>query len=168
MGRKVLVALLVVATVGVVAAVAVASHGGFHADMKGYEEVPAVSTTGTGTFEATLATVRGDVAIRYVLEYSGLEGTAMASHIHFGQPDVNGGVSAFLCGGGDKPACPASGVVRGVVDRADIIGPEGQGIAPGEIEELIAAMEAEMTYVNVHTDKHPGGEIRGQFASDAT
>jgi hypothetical protein len=167
MRRKILVALVVVATVGVVTAVAVASHGGFHADQKGFDEVPAVSTTGTGTFNATLATVGSDPVIRYRLEYSGLEGTAMASHIHFGQPDVNGGISAFLCGGGGKPACPPSGVVRGVVDRGDIIGPGGQGIAPGEIEELIAAMEAEMTYVNVHTDKHPGGEIRGQVVPDA-
>jgi CHRD domain len=166
MGRRVLVALLVVATIGLVTTVAVAGHGGFHASLQGFDEVPAVSTTGTGTFEATLDTVRGHVVIRYVLQYSGLEGTAMAAHIHFGQPDVNGGVSAFLCGGGDKPACPPSGVVRGVVDRADVIGPEGQGIAPGEIEELIAAMEAGMSYVNVHTDKHPSGEIRGQVEPD--
>jgi hypothetical protein len=167
MGRKILVALLVVATVGMVTAVAVAGHGGFHASLKGFEEVPAISTTGTGTFEATLATVGGDPVIRYRLEYSGLEGTAMASHIHLGQPDVNGGVSAFLCGGGDKPACPPSGAVRGTVDRADVIGPAGQGIAAGEIEEIIAAMEAGMAYVNVHTDKHPGGEIRGQVEPDA-
>jgi hypothetical protein len=167
MGRRVSVALLVVATVGLVTTVAVAGHGGFHDSLEGFDEVPAVSTTGAGTFEATLDTVRGDVAIRYVLQYSGLEGMAMASHIHFGQPDVNGGIVAFLCGGGDKPACPTSGVVRGVVDRADVIGPAEQGIAAGEIEEAIAAMEAGMAYVNVHTDKHPGGEIRGQVGADA-
>jgi hypothetical protein len=166
MGRRVLVALLVVTTVGVITGVAVASHGGFHADLVGYEEVPSISTTGTGAFEATVITVQGNPAIQYRLEYSGLEGTAMASHIHFGQPDVNGGVSAFLCGGGDKPACPPSGEVRGRVDRRDVIGPEGQGIAPGEMGELIAAMEAGVTYVNVHTDKHPGGEIRGQVVPD--
>jgi hypothetical protein len=167
MGRKILVALLVVATVGVVTTVAVAGHGGFHGSLKGYEEVPAISTTGTGTFQATLATVGSDPVVRYRLEYSGLEGMVMASHIHFGQPDVNGGIVAFLCGGGDKPACPTSGVVRGVVDRADVIGPAGQGIAAGEIEEAIVAMEAGMAYVNVHTDKHPGGEIRGQVGADA-
>jgi hypothetical protein len=166
MGRRIVVAMLVVATLGVVATVAVASHGGFHASLKGYEEVPAVSTTGTGTFQATLATVGSDPVVRYRLEYSGLEGTAMAAHIHLGQRSVNGGIIAFLCGGGDKPACPPSGVVRGVIDRTDVIGPGGQGIAAGEIEEAIAAMEAGMSYVNVHTDKHPGGEIRGQVEPD--
>jgi hypothetical protein len=166
MGRKVLIAVLVVATVSVAATVAVAGHGGFHADLEGFEEVPAVSTTGGGTFEASTATVRGDIVIRYVLEYSGLEGTAMAAHIHLGQPSVNGGIIAFLCGGGDKPACPPSGEVRGTIDRTDIIGPEGQGIAPGEMEEAIAAMQAGVTYANVHTDKHPGGEIRGQVEAD--
>jgi hypothetical protein len=166
MGRRIVVAMLVVATLGVVATVAVASHGGFHASLKGYEEVPAVSTTGTGTFQATLATVGSDPVVRYRLEYSGLEGTAMAAHIHLGQRSVNGGIIAFLCGGGDKPACPPSGVVRGVIDRTDVIGPQGQGIAPGEIEEAIAAMQAGVTYANVHTDKHPGGEIRGQVEPD--
>jgi hypothetical protein len=166
MRRKVLVALLAVATVGVVTTVAVASHGGFHAALEGYEEVPSVSTTGNGTFDATLTTVGSDPVIRYVLEYSGLEGTAMAAHIHLGQRSVNGGIIAFLCGGGDKPACPPSGRVRGTIDPTDIIGPGGQGIAPGEMEEAIAAMEAGVTYANVHTDKHPGGEIRGLVEAD--
>lgn len=31
------------------------------------------------------------------------------AHIHVGRPGTNGGVAAFLCGGGDKPACPLSG-----------------------------------------------------------
>jgi hypothetical protein len=166
MGRRVLVALLVVATVGLVATVAAATHGGFHASLKGYEEVPAISTTGIGTFAANLTTVRSGPAIRYRLEYSALEGVAQAAHIHFGQRAVNGGIIAFLCGGGDKPACPPSGEVTGIIDREDVIGPAGQGIAAGEIEEAIAAMEAGVTYVNVHTDKHPGGEIRGQVEPD--
>jgi hypothetical protein len=45
-------------------------------------------------------------------------------------------------------------------------GPAGQGIAAGELSELIAAIRAGRTYVNVHTNKHPGGEIRGQVRSD--
>ena len=39
----------------------------------------------------------------------------------------------------------------------------GQGIAAGEINELIAAMKAGFTYANVHTATHGGGEIRGQI-----
>lgn len=130
-------------------------------DLIGYQENPDISTTGTGSFEATI----DDDAetITYVLSYSGLEGgAAFAAHIHFGKRAVNGGVSAFLCGGGDKPACPVSGTVNGVVDAADVIGPAGQGIAAGEFDELVAAMRAGHSYVNVHTPTWPGGEIRAQ------
>jgi hypothetical protein len=42
-----------------------------------------------------------------------------------------------------------------------VIGPAGQGIAAGEFEEILRAMRSGVTYVNDHTDKHPGGEIRG-------
>ena len=129
------------------------------ATLDGYNEVPAVSTTGGGQF--TLQIV-GDT-MRYRLEYSGLEGNVLAAHIHLGQEDVNGGIIAFLCGGGGKPDCPQSGVVRGQIVASDIIGPEGQGIAPGEFDEAVAAIEAGVTYANVHSDKHPGGEIRGQI-----
>jgi hypothetical protein len=48
-----------------------------------------------------------------------------------------------------------------------VIGPITQGIDPGELSELIAAIRAGKTYVNVHTNKHPGGEIRGQVREDA-
>jgi hypothetical protein len=164
MARRALVILLLVATVGVVASVAGASHGGFHADLTGFQEVPAISTTGEGSFTGTA--VAGP-ALRYRLEYSGLEGgDVLFAHIHLGQRDVNGGVSAFLCGGGDKPPCPPSGSVRGTIDPADIIGPSGQGIAAGEFDEAIAAIEAGVTYANVHTEMFPGGEIRGQIQAD--
>jgi hypothetical protein len=131
-------------------------------ELSGYQENPDISTTGTGSFEATI----DDDAqtITYELTYSALEGgAASAAHIHFGKRAVNGGVSAFLCGGGDKPACPAmAGTVNGVVDAADVVGPAGQGIAAGEFAELVAAMRAGHSYVNVHTPTWPGGEIRAQ------
>ena len=133
------------------------------AHLSGYEEVPSVSTTGRGSFHAEID--RHDQRIHYRLRYSRLEGTTTeAAHIHLGQPAVNGGVIAFLCGGGDKPACPpGSGTVTGVIDAQDIVGPAAQGIAPGEFEEVVRAVRAGVTYANVHTNKHPGGEIRGQI-----
>lgn len=136
----------------------------FKADLEGFSEVPAVSSTGSGEFEARLGVNDdGERVLEYELSYENLEGTAAAAHVHLGQKSVSGGVSYFLCGGGDKPPCPPSGTVTGEVDAADIIGPAGQGIAAGEFDEVIAAMRAGVTYVNVHTDKHPGGEIRGQI-----
>jgi hypothetical protein len=166
MVRRILLVLLAVTPVAAVATVAGASHGGFHADLRGFDEVPAISTTGTGSLIAFVGDQGGQPVIRYRLEYSGLEGVAQAAHIHLGQPDVNGGVIAFLCGGGDKPACPPSGVVRGTIDGADIVGPTGQGITTGEMDEVLAAMEAGVVYANVHSDIFPGGEIRGQLFTD--
>jgi hypothetical protein len=91
----------------------------------------------------------------------------LAAHIHLGQRDVNGGVSVFFCGGPTTPACtPGSGSFSGTFTATDVIGPVGQGIAAGELSELIAAIRAGRTYANVHTDKHPGGEIRGQVRND--
>ena len=47
-----------------------------------------------------------------------------------------------------------------------MIGPGGQGIAAGEFAELVRAMRAGATYVNIHTTAFPGGEIRGQVSDD--
>lgn len=133
--------------------------------LTGYEENPDISSTGRGTF--TVRIEDGGRRLRFDLRYSRLEAAAQQAHIHFGKRAVNGGVSAFLCGGAppasDKAACPASGRVTGTIDPADIIGPEGQGIEPGSFRELVAAMRVGRTYVNVHTTRWPGGEIRAQI-----
>jgi hypothetical protein len=134
----------------------------FKAKLDGFNEVPAVSSTGKGTFTAKVSRHRD--AIEFRLTYEGLEGLSTAAHIHFGQPNVNGGVAAFLCGGGGRPACPAfEGTVEGVIALGDVIGPAGQGIAPMEFSELLRALGDKAAYVNVHSDKHPSGEIRGEI-----
>lgn len=134
----------------------------FKTELNGFSEVPAVSSTGSGEFSAR---IRGEAAIDWELSYENLEGTTtLAAHVHFGQRSVNGGVSFFLCGGPDTlPCTPGSGSFSGTATAANIVGPTAQGIAPTEIAELIRAMRAGKTYANVHTDKHPGGEIRGDI-----
>ena len=73
----------------------------------------------------------------------------------------------FLCGGGGQAACPSSaGTVTGTVTAANIIGPSGQGVAPGEFQEAIDAMRNGSAYANVHTSAFPSGEIRGQINED--
>ncbi|HEV8311332.1 MAG TPA: CHRD domain-containing protein [Methylomirabilota bacterium] len=131
----------------------------FSATLQGYRETPAISTTGRGTFEARLV----GSTLQYRLRYSDLTGTTMMAHIHFGQKDVAGGVSVWICGGGGRPNCPQSGTVTGAVTAADVVGPANQGIAAGELGELLRAMRAGVTYVNVHSDLYPSGEIRGQI-----
>jgi CHRD domain-containing protein len=144
----------------------VADEGeGVEAELSGFEEVPAVSSTGQGEFKAEI----GAAAIEFELSYEALEGTTtLAAHIHLGQKDVNGGIIAFLCGEeGGKPACtPTAGKFSGTITAADVLGPDAQGIAPGEFDEVVRAIRAGKVYANVHTDKHPGGEIRGQIDDD--
>jgi hypothetical protein len=130
----------------------------FSVRLHGFQVVPAISTTGHGTLDLSIA--KDEASIAYTLSYAALEGTlTAASHIHLGQSGVNGGVSAFLCGG-PKPACPAiTGTVSGVITAADVVGPAFQGIAAGELAELIHAIRAGVTYASVHTNKHPGSEL---------
>ena len=141
----------------------------FQADLNGYEETPSVSTQGVGTFRAQIN--RNADEIRYSLTYGGqFNGTVTQAHVHLGQEGVAGGISVWLC---TTPAitaapagtqqCPQQGTITGTIKPADVVGPAGQGIAPGEFAELVQAMRAGVTYANVHSSTQTGGEIRGQI-----
>jgi hypothetical protein len=135
------------------------------ARLSGFQEVPAISTPGGGNLQLWINDQRQQ--IQYRLSYADLEAPVGAAHIHLGQQDVNGGVAAFLCGGGGKPACPpAHTTLNGTITAADVTGPAAQGIDAGEIRELIRAIRAGKTYANVHTSKFPSGEIRGQIRDE--
>ena len=139
-----------------------------HVNLKSFEEVPAVSSAASGRFRAFIDDAAG--TLQYELSYSGLEGNVLMSHIHFGQLSVNGGISVWLCQTdsfldptGLAPTCPQSGTVTGLLTQANVVGPAGQGIAPAQFAEIVAAIRAGAAYVNVHSSTFPGGEIRGQF-----
>lgn len=156
------VALVSVVVVTLVGSPASAGNNGraFTASLNGFNETPSVSTTGRGSFRLTI----NGSTISYRLTYSRLENPAAQAHIHFGDRDVAGGVIAFLCGGGGKPACPATGgTVTGTITAANIVGPNDQGIEPGSFAEAVRAIRANHTYVNVHTSRFPAGEIRGEI-----
>jgi hypothetical protein len=160
-----------VAVTGLLGVVAAAAAGGGSRDVRefltGYEETPqTLSTSGFGEFRAR---VRDD-RIEYRLSYGGLEGDITQAHIHLGAEATTGGVSAFLCFTTQTvpegtPRCEGTreGTVRGTIEPSDVIGPAGQGIAPGEYQELLRAIRAGATYANVHTTKYPTGEIRAQL-----
>jgi hypothetical protein len=161
------VAAMLFATVGAGAFAGDDNGKNATAKLNGYNEVVgpgSISTVGRGTFSARID--EKAQTITYELTYT-LENAATVSHIHFAQQHVGGGVVAFLCGGGDKPACPAGTAseakVTGVIDPADVIGPSTQGIEPGSFAELVRAMRAGATYANVHSTRWPSGEIRGQI-----
>jgi CHRD domain len=129
----------------------------------GVTEVPTTVTAGRGTAELR---VQGRT-ILYRLRYDRTEGVVTQAHIHVGQEGTTGGIAAFLCsnagnGPPGTPACPASGAVSGVITAEDVVATAaGQGVAEGEIGDLIRAVRDGAVYVNVHSDKFPAGEIRG-------
>ena len=142
--------------------------------LTGYQEVPSVSTTATGEFNARIS--NDGSRIDWELSYADLEGAVQQAHIHFGQKGVNGGISVFLCTNlGNGPAgtqpCPAPpATISGTILAADVspnipatAAARTQGINTGEIDELIKAIRAGATYVNVHSTLWPGGEIRSQI-----
>lgn len=165
---KVAAAVAVTGALAVAGTAAVAGGGKqLKAGLEGYQEVPAVSTTGKGTFRASVG-MSGDT-ITYRLSYADLEGSVTQSHIHFGQPSVAGGISVFLCSNlgngpaGTQPCPPPPATIEGTIHASDVIGPTAQGIGPGELDELMRAIRRGMTYANVHSTTWPAGEIRGQI-----
>lgn len=152
---------------GGAAASADAGAAAQQARLNSYAEVPTLSTTGGGTYQATLNTTTD--RIRYTLSYRNLTTPVQQAHIHLGRPAVAGGISAFLCSNlagapAGTPACPRRrGTVSGVISPADVIGPTDQGLGAGHFHELVNAIRVGAAYVNVHTNRFPSGEIRGQI-----
>jgi hypothetical protein len=141
-----------------------------HEFLTGYSEVPlSLSTTGNGEFQARIS--NDETQIQYRLSYSDLEADVTQAHIHLGSPSQAGGISVFLCtnlgnGPAGTQACPAApATITGTIQAADVIGPAAQGITAGQLAELISAIRAGATYVNVHSTLYPVGEIRSQIDS---
>jgi hypothetical protein len=134
----------------------------FQAHLTGYQEVPSINSTGQGDLSLTV----GNNQLSFQLTYSGI--SPNVAHVHVAQPGVNGGVSFYLCGGGGKPACPApasgsSVTISGTVLPADVQAIPAQNFPAGDLNPVIAAMRAGVTYANMHTTAFPAGEIRGQL-----
>ena len=155
------------------------SHSPFEATLNSFKTAPSLFTNGKGTTRVRIDS-DGD-SVSYELSYSGLSSPVTQAHIHFAQKGVNGGIIIYLCDNtglapSGVPPCPNSGTVTGTATAADVNPPHNplpvttQGIAPGDFAALIAALEHNTGYVNVHTTNFPNGEIRGQlkgFRSDA-
>lgn len=148
-----------------------AQDGTVNTRLRAFDEVPALSSPGGGRFEAE---IHAD-EIHWELSYFNLKGGITQAHLHFAQRGVNGGIMVFLCSNlGNGPAgtqvCPPSGsqaaptVISGTITASNVgAGANAQGIAAGELSEVLRAIRAGIVYANVHTDLFPGGEIRGQL-----
>jgi len=164
--------LVIVATAGSVAMASGDDSEGSESTLQvvltGYQEDPgALSTTGVGQFRAHIDEQRQEIG--YELSYGNLEAAVTQSHIHLGGRAQSGGISVFLCSNlgngpvGTQDCPPAPATITGTIRPGDVIGPGAQGISAGEFAELIDAIRSGTTYVNVHSVKYPGGEIRAQL-----
>ena len=106
--------------------------------LSGNQEVPPVTTSGSGSGTIT---VGDDGSVSGSVTTTGVPGTM--AHIHEGAPGKNGGVAVPLEKKGDNGwAVPA-----------------GARLSDSQMK----AFKEGNLYVNVHTEKNKGGEVRGQL-----
>ncbi|MGB3390999.1 MAG: CHRD domain-containing protein [Pseudaminobacter sp.] len=110
----------------------------FSATLDAAQEVPPVSSGGTGTADITFDTE--SKTLEWTLEYSGLSGDAAAAHFH-----------------GPAAAGENAGVAVPIPDPTS--GATGSATLT---DEQAADLMAGRYYINVHTAANPDGEIRGQ------
>jgi hypothetical protein len=132
----------------------------FTAHLSGSEEVPAADTRATG--QAIFRLSSDGESLYYKLIVANIENVSMA-HIHLAPAGVNGPVVAWLYPGAPPPSLiPGrfSGVLaEGTITADSLVGP----LAGMSLSDLVDAIMAGNTYVNVHTSQYPGGEVRGQI-----
>ena len=106
--------------------------------LSGDQEVPAVTTTAKG--EGTI-TIAKDKTVTGTVTTAGVEG--IAAHIHLAEPGKNGPPIITLSKSRDNTWTTPAGARL--------------------TEEQYQSFKAGHLYVNVHSAKHKGGEIRGQL-----
>ncbi|MDA8101187.1 MAG: CHRD domain-containing protein [Nitrospiraceae bacterium] len=148
----VMFALFMTASLGMAAK----KHDVFKAYLSGKHEVPATMTKATG--EAVFRLSKDGKEMTYDLRVKGIENVT-ASHIHAGKTGENGGPVVGLFGGPKKEGKFGGELAKGVITEKDLVGPLA-GKTVGDLAKMIADGDA---YVNVHTDKFPDGELRGQI-----
>jgi hypothetical protein len=139
------VALVALVFAGIALAAAQGDSYKVSATLKARTEVPrptGVPAGATGSFTGTAVELANDKArVTWKLTFSHLSGKAIAAHIHLGKSGKAGPVALALCG-----PCRSGQKGTGMLTHAQF-----------------AKVEAGAAYVNVHTTKNAGGEIRGQI-----
>jgi len=140
-------------------AAAAATNPGAH--LSGASEVPATGSAGVG--QATFHLSRDGSTVTYRLLIANIENTIMA-HIHLAATGANGPIVVWLRPTAPPPPAAVPGRFDGVYATGTFTADDLVGLLAGEsLSALLAAMRDGNTYVNVHTTRFPGGEIRGQI-----
>jgi len=126
----------------------------FKAKLKGQNEVPPVTTTAEGKVKLKVK----DSNIKYKLNITGITDATMA-HIHQGKSSENGEPVVDLVADGNKQKTSNGLFINGSIVDSSLIGP----LKGKSVSDLVSSMNSGNNYVNVHTQAHPDGEIRGQL-----
>ncbi|HKJ31312.1 MAG TPA: CHRD domain-containing protein [Balneolales bacterium] len=142
---------------------ATAMNSTFTTSLEGGNEVPNAVKTDAGG-EALFRVNSDSTKIYYTVNLSNVDSVKMA-HIHYGTSKENGPIAVWLYPGPQekqpmvKPGAVNGTLKKGVITKADLNGPfKGKTIL-----DLVHAIDHDSTYVQIHTAKHPEGEIRGQL-----
>jgi len=121
---------------------ALAAAVSIHVPLTGSQSVPPVETTGKGMADLTYDPETR--VVTWTITYSGLSGPATMAHFHgpAGKGE-NAGVQIWL----SKQGSPAENPIKA---QATLTAEQAKDFSAGK------------WYVNVHTQAHPAGEIRGQ------
>ncbi|MEI8169252.1 MAG: CHRD domain-containing protein [Rhodoferax sp.] len=139
--RKLLSACAVALALGACSVLQPDAHlAAFSTQMTGQNQVPPVATVATGRVDAVLD--KNTRLFRWKLSFTGMRSPVTSGHFHGPAP----------IGGSAPVALNFSGPVKSPFEgRATLTAAQAQDLLSGK------------WYINLHTEAHPGGEIRGQM-----
>ena len=137
-------------------------------ELRGGQEVPATGSAGIGSALVTVDPATHMLTVQ--VAFSNLTGTTVASHIHCCTgPGANAMVATPVPTFPGFPLGVQSGTYLQTFDLTLVssynpafITAHGGTVTQAEAD-LIAGLLAGQTYLNIHTNLFPGGEIRGQL-----
>jgi hypothetical protein len=149
---RIIIFLLVIG----LAAYSFAAEKGFKAALSGSEVVPAVQTMAKGDAAFTLG--NDGKELMYKVTVSDIE-NVLAAHIHLGEIGKSGPAVALIDIKEKKAGKFSGTLAEGKITEKELLG----SLKGMSVKDLVKEIEAGDAYVNVHTDKYPDGELRGQI-----
>ena len=134
----------------------------FRAELSGDQEVEPVVTDARGDAKFDVNGAETEIEFEFEVKNGvGILGAA-GGHIHCAPAGSNGPIAAFLAGEAAPGGFEGKVEMKGTFTDAHIRSTD----CGDTITELVDAMLAGDTYVNVHSVANPGGEVRGQIEPD--